>query len=106
MDKKYFADYYKMHKDKILSGQTTRWKLSQKFLAEQKLKPCADCGFIPVVPDQMDFDHVRGTKILPLARLAGRGGSIEKIVEEINKCDLVCANCHRLRTYKRRNMGV
>lgn len=28
--------------------------------------------------------------------------SVEKIMEEINKCDVVCANCHRERTQQRK----
>jgi hypothetical protein len=33
--------------------------------------------------------------------MAGHGFSIETLKAEIAKCDLVCANCHRLRTWKR-----
>lgn len=104
MDKEYYRKYYKEHKDIILSGQLSKWKRAQKFVSEQKIKPCVDCKFVPLVPDQMDFDHVRGTKITDIARLVARGVSIKKIQEEIDKCDLVCANCHRLRTAIRRNL--
>lgn len=47
----------------------------------------------------MDFDHVRGVKRQGLSRL--HGYSIEAILTEISKCDLVCANCHRKRTAAR-----
>jgi hypothetical protein len=49
----------------------------------------------------MEFDHVRGDKVIGVGLLAGYGVSIEAIQEEIAKCDLVCANCHRIRTWKR-----
>ena len=63
-----------------------------------KTGPCADCHqtFPPYV---MDFDHVRGEKRFGVSKM--RNHSIEKILEEIAKCELVCANCHRIRTYNR-----
>jgi hypothetical protein len=62
-----------------------------------KTGPCADCGqtFHPVC---MQWDHLPGyEKIKPV----GRMGSKQRILEEIKKCELVCANCHALRTYYR-----
>jgi hypothetical protein len=47
----------------------------------------------------MDFDHVRGTKQFNLALPAG--WTYGEILEEIAKCDVVCSNCHRVRTYGR-----
>ncbi|QQG40642.1 MAG: hypothetical protein HYV37_03725 [Candidatus Levyibacteriota bacterium] len=61
-----------------------------------------DCSnlFPPYV---MDFDHRDGeTKIRSISWMAVNDTSnIEKIKKEIIKCDLVCANCHRVRTYAR-----
>jgi len=50
----------------------------------------------------MDFDHVRGNKITEVSALLGFA-SLERLQLEIAKCDLVCANCHRVRTRKRSN---
>ena len=53
-------------------------------------------------PAAMTFDHRPGTeKVADLATLAGRGltGLFER---ERAKCDVVCANCHAIRTYRRR----
>lgn len=48
----------------------------------------------------MDFDHRPGTeKVRNVAAM--RGCSLKRLLEEIKKCDLVCANCHRLRTFQR-----
>lgn len=49
----------------------------------------------------MDFDHVRGEKKFNLAVAANKNISIARIQDEIAKCDVVCANCHRERTFKR-----
>jgi hypothetical protein len=69
-------------------------------MRELKLAPCVDCGrsFHPVA---MTFDHRPGaTKVDDLSNLARRGctGLFEL---ELEKCDLVCANCHAIRTYLR-----
>lgn len=63
-----------------------------------KDKPCLDCGHS--YPHYvMDFDHVRGLKDFSIG--GGLGFSREQILAEIEKCDLVCANCHRKRTHER-----
>lgn len=68
--------------------------------ALKRSTPCGDCGgfFPPVV---MDFDHVNGDKVSAIARLVGGGASEERLLREISKCELVCANCHRVRTSDR-----
>ena len=46
----------------------------------------------------MDFDHVRGRKVFALSVAYRKATSIRVAQEELSKCDLVCANCHRDRT--------
>jgi hypothetical protein len=70
-------------------------------IALLKEAPCMDCGgFFP--PAAMDFDHVRGEKLSSISKLVSDSARWELVVIEIEKCDLVCANCHRLRTNLRR----
>jgi hypothetical protein len=67
---------------------------------EIKSAPCMDCGgtFPPVC---MDFDHRPGeVKSAGVSQLK-KSASMEALLAEIAKCDLVCANCHRIRTYSR-----
>ena len=61
---------------------------------------CADCG-IKYHYSQMDFDHIDGKKKHNLARYANSAVSLKTIKEEIKKCEVVCANCHRYRTWER-----
>ncbi len=71
------------------------------FLWEIKLSnPCADCGgnYHPIA---MDFDHVSGKKSFNIGQ-SGREVGVARLFEEIEKCELVCANCHRLRTLNRK----
>ena len=58
-------------------------------------KPCVDCGG-NFPPECMDWDHIKGTKRRAVAKI--RGNSQKYILDEIEKCELVCANCHRIRT--------
>jgi hypothetical protein len=50
----------------------------------------------------MDFDH-RSSELKEsgVTRMIGRSGT-ERILAEVAKCDIVCANCHRARTFDRR----
>lgn len=48
----------------------------------------------------MDFDHVRGRKLFNVA-VGAFNVTEEKLLVEIDKCDVVCANCHRQRTHER-----
>lgn len=73
-------------------------------LHAMKTVPCMDCGnsYHPYV---MDFDHVRGEKKFNLSK-AGNRFSRETILEEAAKCDIVCSNCHRMRTLSRSKDSV
>lgn len=63
-------------------------------------KPCADCGII-YPAHVLDFDHRQGEKSFILSRASVKGTSLDVVQTEINKCDIVCANCHRIRTFER-----
>ncbi len=62
--------------------------------------PCLDCG-IKYPYYVMDFDHVRGKKHKNVMELIPTL-SKKKIDEEIAKCEIVCSNCHRVRTHMRK----
>ena len=69
------------------------------YIQARKDVPCMDCG-IEYPPYIMDFDHVRGEKLFGLAHAVNL--TMESIIAEISKCDVVCANCHRERTHGKR----
>lgn len=85
-------------REKNLAYAKKRQAERQQFLNDIKNAPCKDCGqsFPPYV---MDFDHVSGDKVGNLSEM--KSYSMESILEEIGKCDLVCSNCHRIRTHDR-----
>lgn len=55
----------------------------------------------------MEFDHQEGfEKVDTVSKMIGDGYSLQKILDEINKCELVCANCHRMRTLSKNQWCV
>jgi hypothetical protein len=61
---------------------------------------CTDCGY-NAHPSALEFDHLPGfTKEYRVATMSG-GSTKVKIDAEIAKCEVVCANCHRIRTADR-----
>lgn len=76
-------------------------KLQQRkaMLAEAKAKPCAQCGGT-FPPECMDFDHVHGPRAF-LVSSAFSWKRLDALKAELEKCELVCANCHRIRTKQR-----
>lgn len=69
-----------------------------------KSKPCADCGN-QYPPHAMDFDHLPGAvKFGNVGTLVSRVGA-GRVMEEVAKCEVVCAVCHRIRTHSRLNAG-
>lgn len=60
---------------------------------------CVDCGNDN--PMVLEFDHVRGEKQNNVSYLMGGGYSINTIQKEIDKCEVRCANCHRIVTAER-----
>jgi len=73
------------------------------FVFEHKKRPCADCQqtFDPIC---MDFDHRPGeVKLFTLAHIHKTILNLDKVRAEIAKCDIVCSNCHRIRTHRLRD---
>lgn len=74
----------------------------REWMVELKSNPCMDCGNRFEVCC-MDFDHRDGTvKSYNLGSMFAHHYSRELIETELSKCDLVCSNCHRIRTRDRK----
>ena len=69
-----------------------------KFLEWLKTQSCCDCG----ISDYrvFEFDHTSTDKLHNVSFLL-HAGSDARLWSEIVKCDIVCANCHRIRTIER-----
>lgn len=89
--------------EKVLLQARKDARKRRVFMNKLKDFPCIACG--QKFPSEcMDFDHIvfGGKKIKNLGKMFTH--SKEKILKEIKKCDLVCSNCHRIRTQKRRSI--
>ena len=92
------------HKEEMLALSRERRVQFRSFIDFLKTgKPCADCGglFAPYI---MEYDHVRGEKRFAIGRMTNHRQS--RVLEEIDKCDLVCCNCHRVRTQYRKGAST
>ena len=96
------AAYYQENKARYkLNKQRLKSKLADEINALKANTPCADCRkrFPPVA---MDFDHLEGsTKSGNVSTLIHTLQSRVVVMREIEKCEIVCANCHRVRTHSR-----
>lgn len=94
----YLQSHYQTNKAKyIASAEQTLIHRRELLKSLKHMKPCAQCG-VPYPHYVMDFDHVdRQNKSDNVSKLVSF--STKRMLAEIAKCELVCSNCHRERTY-------
>lgn len=93
--------WYKNNKDKIIIGRKKSVQRAKDFIQKKLLiSSCVDCGEQDWVV--LEFDHLHD-KRKSISKMMLEGFGVATIEEEIAKCDIVCANCHRRRTYQREN---
>jgi hypothetical protein len=101
-NKLYLKEHYKNNKV-YYRNKARKFELGVrgKINTLKESKPCKDCGnYYPAVC--MDFDHLDGdTKDFNIASFKVLGLSWHSVLLEIDKCELVCSNCHRIRTRDR-----
>lgn len=86
-----------MWKERLLEQERKRHKEVQQFIQDYKLQHgCKDCGY-KEHHVALEFDHIRGEKELNVCNAK----SIDQAKKEIKKCEVVCSNCHSIRTYNR-----
>lgn len=97
-NKAYHYEHLERHMAQI-RARSRRERIANKkqLLAYFLEHPCVDCGESDTAV--LEFDHLRD-KTGNVGRTIN-SHSWEKILAEIGKCDVVCANCHRRRTYRR-----
>jgi hypothetical protein len=95
--------YYKNHEENRVKFNQTRQNLvislQEKMIEYLTGKCCIDCGESNIIT--LDFDHINPEeKQHNIGNMIHSCFSWEKICEEINKCEIRCANCHRIKTAK------
>jgi len=107
----YRQQHYRANKQKYVekakrSAAARRGTIRELIQRSKIGKTCADCGQA-YPPWVLQFDHLDASKKqAAVANMATRGPSLARVEKEIAKCEIVCANCHAERTYRRRIAGV
>ena len=100
----YIRQHYQNNVDYYVKKATRRKKdcikiLSQRVFTYLLSHPCVDCG--ETDPIVLEFDHLdSATKIATISEMVQQQRPWEIIMNEIDKCQVRCANCHRRRTAK------
>jgi len=91
------AAWYRARSLRQMSAQAAEGR--ELITAYKLAHGCADCGYNRH-PAALDLDHLpQFAKRAEVGRLAGAGR--DAILAELAKCEVVCANCHRIRTGQR-----
>ncbi len=103
-DKEVRKEFYERNKDKVKKKCSIQNKKNRDINTQHcwqylKTHPCVDCGESdPIV---LEFDHRDDVnKIDTISSLMHGGYKLEKVIKEIEKCDVRCSNCHKRRTAK------
>ena len=87
--------YTKKYLQRIAARRSRSYAENKTRLSNLKAVPCVDCGrYLP--QECMDFDHVRGEKLFGVGHMIRHSNAT--FYAEVAKCELVCANCHRIRS--------
>jgi hypothetical protein len=98
--KTHYQNNKQVYLDRALGRNMRQNKENQQSLYQYLSDhPCVDCGQADI--RVLEFDHVRGQKLYNISQLLGQGQSWETIQAEIDKCEVRCANCHRIKTSER-----
>lgn len=108
-NKKRSRAYYKRNQEKHKRTVGERRNKSKQTCREYvweylKTHPCVDCNETRLV--LLEFDHVRGKKDKAICHSVTNGWSIKRLQNEIDKCEVRCANCHRLKTSKEQSWRI
>ena len=99
----YHRKHYKTHRVQRLASNKARRAELQARVNNLKFKPCMDCEWKFDV-HCMQFDHRDPKqKLFSIATAVAQCYEWSRIEQEIKKCDLVCANCHAVRTWRQRH---
>ena len=87
---------YPKNKQSIYNHNKKRKARNQKWFQEYKTNlSCEICGY-DRCPGAIDFHHrIPTDKKANIGRLVQNGNSLKMIQEEIDKCQILCSNCHR-----------
>ena len=101
--KEYHKGWYQKHKDEVVERRKKRQlEIHNWFRRYKSTLYCMDCGISH--PALLQFHHRdRTEKSFTISKIVSRATSVKQITNEIEKCDVVCVNCHAKRHWRERH---
>lgn len=100
IDKEYYLNNKDYHRKQVQKRrEAAKTTLRVWYLEYLRKNPCVDCGESDTLV--LEPDHIGSDKKFNVSYIVGRGLSLQTLKDELAKCEIVCANCHRRRTIKR-----
>ena len=84
------AKYNDKERTRVRADKARRVKIAKEYVADLKAKSQCKCGYKGIA---LQFHHV-GAKDLDVSSAVSGGWSLDRLKKEINKCVILCANCH------------
>lgn len=95
----YYANNIKKHRAEVKKRKKANIVANRERLCKYLIDhPCVDCGENDIVI--LTFDHIKDEKDQEICKLLAANCSWKRIMSEIEKCEVRCANCHTRRTAK------
>ena len=96
--------HYAKHREKVIAKAKVYSKAAKNRIrafinAHLVANPCVDCGETNIIV--LEFDHIGDDKKFNISDATRFGYGMKKLKDEIAKCEVRCANCHRKKTYER-----
>lgn len=102
-NRKSSAAYYQRNKAKVIAlAAANKRKIAARWQEYKKTQSCAQCGENHVAT--LDFHHVIRSKSNKKVHVMAQQNSWEKLMAELKKCIVLCANCHRKLHYAENEM--
>lgn len=96
----YYQNNRQSYVAKITETKKTRIAANKRYARDILSSGCVDCGFLDI--RALEFDHLgESTKVDGVMAMINDGASLDRIKTEISKCEVVCRNCHSIRTITR-----
>ena len=96
--------HYEKHRERVIAkakitSKTARDRMRVYINTHLQANPCIDCGESNTIV--LEFDHINDDKEFNISDAVRSGYGMPRIIAEIAKCEVRCANCHRKKTYER-----
>jgi hypothetical protein len=97
----YDKEFHRIHAGRDRANKQARARVFRDAIWSAKAAPCFDCD-VRYPPYVMQFDH-REPAEKEFGIATANRTRLDRVRAEMAKCDVVCANCHAERTWKRKN---